>query len=149
MVLCLSFGPMSRASGCGLLPAKGVWRPLAVSQMLCLPHPRVGKSAFLDRSSISGTGALRTAGRCRILGLSCFVPRPPQTSKFPSRPLRKALGGGRSTPSPDRGTQRQTGGHRGPSFPGPEECFGRAADSSAAPADPNARTDLLPHQWST
>ena len=30
-------------SGCGLLPAKGVWQPLAASQMLCLPHPRVGK----------------------------------------------------------------------------------------------------------
>ena len=45
MVLRLSFGPMGCASGCGLLPAKCVWRPLAASQMLCLPHPRVGKTA--------------------------------------------------------------------------------------------------------
>lgn len=35
----------SGKSGCGLLPAKSVWLPLAASQMLCLPHPRVGKIA--------------------------------------------------------------------------------------------------------
>ena len=98
MVLRLSFGPMGRASGCGLLPAKCVWRPLAASQMLCLPHPRVGKIRSHDRAGTGGSGALRTAGRCSILGLSCFVPRPPQTSKFPSRPPRKALGGVGSLP---------------------------------------------------
>ena len=93
MVLRLSFGPMGRASGCGLLPAKCVWRPLAASQMLCLPHPRVGKIRSPGRASTNGTDALRTAGRCSILELSGFAPRPPQTSKFPSRPPRKALGG--------------------------------------------------------
>ncbi|WP_204741463.1 hypothetical protein, partial [Intestinimonas butyriciproducens] len=31
--------------GAGFCPQKGVWQPLAASQMLCLPHPRVGKIA--------------------------------------------------------------------------------------------------------
>ena len=35
--------PSATESGCGLLPAKCVWLPLAASQTLCLPHPRVGK----------------------------------------------------------------------------------------------------------
>ena len=68
MVLRLSFGPMGRASGCGLLPAKGVWRPLAASQMLCLPHPRVGKICSPGRTSTGDPGVLRTAGRCVIRG---------------------------------------------------------------------------------
>ena len=29
--------------GAGFCPQKGVWQPLAASQTLCLPHPRVGK----------------------------------------------------------------------------------------------------------
>ena len=29
--------------GAGFRPQKGVWQPLAASQTLCLPHPRVGK----------------------------------------------------------------------------------------------------------
>ena len=57
------------------------------------PHPRVGKIRSLGRARIGGLGAHRTAGRCSISELSCFAPRPPQTSKFPSRPPRKALGG--------------------------------------------------------
>ena len=36
------FGRPATESGCGLLPAKCVWLPLAASQTLCLPHPRVG-----------------------------------------------------------------------------------------------------------
>ena len=35
--------------GAGFRPQKGVWLPLAASQTLCLPHPRVSKIvSYLD-----------------------------------------------------------------------------------------------------
>jgi len=51
-------------SGCGLLPAKGVWRPLAASQVLCLSHPRVGKRGY---GSVSIT-FIRISYRCGAHG---------------------------------------------------------------------------------
>ena len=35
--------PLAGKVGAGLCSQKSVWQPLAASQTLCLPHPKVGK----------------------------------------------------------------------------------------------------------
>ena len=57
--------------GAGFCPQKGVWQLLAVSQMLCLPHPRVGKIVSSPLSA-----SIRTAGRCSVVSPAfLFIPR--------------------------------------------------------------------------
>lgn len=53
--------------GAGFCPQKGVWQPLAASQVLCLPHPRVGK---IVSSRLSDS--IRTAGRCGTVSSAFF-----------------------------------------------------------------------------
>lgn len=53
--------------GAGFCPQKGVWQPLAASQMLCLPHPRVGKIVSPPLSV-----SIRTAGRCGTVSPALF-----------------------------------------------------------------------------
>ena len=53
--------------GAGFCPQKGVWQPLAASQMLCLPHPRVGKIVSPPLSV-----SIRTAGRCGTVSPAYF-----------------------------------------------------------------------------
>ena len=56
-----------RKVGAGFCPQKGVWQPLAASQMLCLPHPRVGKIVSPPLSV-----SIRTAGRCGTVSPAFF-----------------------------------------------------------------------------
>lgn len=58
---------MRRKVGAGFCPQKGVWQPLAASQMLCLPHPRVGKIVSPPLSV-----SIRTAGRCAMVFPALF-----------------------------------------------------------------------------
>ena len=53
--------------GAGFCPQKGVWQPLAASQMLCLPHPRVGKIVSTRLSA-----SIRTVGRCGTVSSAFF-----------------------------------------------------------------------------
>ena len=53
--------------GAGFCPQKGVWQPLAASQMLCLPHPRVGKITSLPLPT-----SIRTVGRCGTVSSTFF-----------------------------------------------------------------------------
>ena len=95
-----------KESGCGLLPAEGVWRPLAASQMLCLPpHPRVGKNALWQLRPDRGRG--RGSGG-RLLPVRVFFC--PETSPTPPRP---PWLGARPCSYPESGTQGLYGGDRG------------------------------------
>ena len=58
--------------GAGFCPQKGVWRPLAASQTLCLPHPRVGKIALPDRLLLTATDALPHCGKTQHFYFICF-----------------------------------------------------------------------------
>ena len=58
--------------GPGFRPQKGVWQPLAASQTLCLPHPRVGKIALPDRLLLTATDALPHCGKTQHFYFICF-----------------------------------------------------------------------------
>ena len=72
--------------GAGFCPQKCVWRPLAASQMLCLPRPWVGKIRSPGHAATDGSDALRlraevTDRRChrRPRPFSCYTFHPPQS----------------------------------------------------------------------
>ena len=115
--------PLAVQSGCGLLPAKSVWLPVA-SQTLCLPHPRVGKISFPGHAGNGATGALPTGET--ILGCDpafSFVLRKRGRRRETVRTDLLHNGGnsgpnrpeaaGDPYPSRKRGTQGLTGGYVG------------------------------------
>ena len=110
--------PSGCKSGCGRQPAKSVWL-LTASQTLCLPHPRVGKISFPGHTGKDVAGALRTAGRCGILRLSCLSSPHSSYSKVPLKfgpnSLRRPPRGPGTPPRPKKVTQPLTGGHAGDS----------------------------------
>ena len=81
-----------KESGCGLLPAEGVWRPLAASQTLCLPHPRVGK---MPRGRRGRTGAVAVGAAADSFLFASSSARKPA-------PHRRDLHGWGPDPAPTR-----------------------------------------------
>ena len=71
--------------GAGFCPQKGVWRPLAASQTLCLPHPWVGKIA-----SPPLPASIRTVGRCGVAFHAQFSPPRFSSVWAPLSPFRRA-----------------------------------------------------------
>ena len=66
-LLSISGGAVQEKVGAGFCPQKGVWQPLAASQTLCLPHPRVGKIVSPPLSV-----SIRTARRCGMVFPALF-----------------------------------------------------------------------------
>ena len=59
--IVINLGSRQREVGAGYCPQKSVWLPLAASQTLCLPHPKVGKQSWCNTGEFQVLCALRGA----------------------------------------------------------------------------------------